>query len=119
MTEKRQEQCCRDQCNLEGVALLEHQPLCLSHFISDCYDILGQAGKGSLPARWAEAGGDKQRQILDECFQQAAVICFGVDRLDNLERTRLLDIMLWASKLLRQKDSLRLGLEHWPQAIAS
>jgi len=39
------------------------------------------------------------RAFIEECSQKALEVCLHTGNLTNLERARLLDILLWASEL--------------------
>src|SRR2546426_12758020 len=42
------------------------------------------------------------QQFVEESARQATHIAHSVDDLDNLQRARLLDILLWAGELIRR-----------------
>ena len=87
------------RCESAAVASLAEQALCLSHFLRHCYDQLDR-----LDARGRKRAFDKQelrdmRETLDAFSGQTLRVCLSGTPLDNLERGRLLDILLWAGEL--------------------
>ncbi len=86
-------------CAESAAAVLDAQTLCLSHFVVQCYEHLGELdprarriprGAMELALRMAE---------VEECSSQALRVCLAGQNLNNLERGRLLDILLWAGEL--------------------
>lgn len=86
-------------CGEPAAAVLGTQALCLNHFVLQCYRQLGEldprarripSGAMELALRMSE---------LEECSNQALRVCFAEEKLDNLKRGRLLDILLWAGEL--------------------
>jgi hypothetical protein len=87
------------------------QVLCVTHFISRCYERLDsfESLKGVMLTR---EGAASLRDFLIECSQRTMDICLSRDNLDNLDRARLLDI------LLRVTDIASVVLDG-PQGIAT
>jgi hypothetical protein len=95
-------------CEKISAALLHGQDLCLTHFLTKAYEYLesfdrrgeGPGGKQiSRSLNTAEA-----RSFLKECSIQALRVSLRSATLTNLERSRLLDILLWTGEL---SDRLR------------
>jgi hypothetical protein len=80
-----------------GVASLAQQDL--NHFIDLCYenflsfDPRGQ-GTGRLPLDLPAL-----RAFIEECSRRALDVALHCEDIDNLQRGRLLDILLWAGEL--------------------
>ena len=90
--------CSMDRCEGSPVAFLVEQALCLDHFVARCYDQLDRIDPRGR--RWSpDAEQGQARAFVDECSNQALNICLGSGTLSNLERGRLLDILLWTSEL--------------------
>ena len=90
-------------CEKISVALLHGHDLCLTHFLAKAYEYLeifdlraeGQGGKQiSRSLNTAEA-----RSFVKECSIQALQVSLRSEALTNLERSRLLDILLWTGEL--------------------
>jgi len=81
-----------------SVASLTQQDLCLEHFLRSCYEKLERldprGGLRSPPGDLAS-----MRAFIEECSRKALDISLHSRNLSNLERGRLLDILLWAGEL--------------------
>jgi hypothetical protein len=70
------------------------QDVCLEHFFSDCYEELEKL-EPLVGSRWlAAAEVDAVSAVLEECSRRAIFICFRNEPLSNLDRSRLLEILL-------------------------
>ena len=96
--------CGVDSCQGLRVVTLGDENLCCDHFLSRCYDFLGridpQSGvNGANPL-------SRQSRELVECYSRRALeVSLGAAGLNNLQRARLLDILLWASDVCAGGDS--------------
>jgi hypothetical protein len=94
-------QCCdRRGCARPVIITFAKEALCLDHFCSRSYEFLngtealGQArAASSLPTA-------EQIQTADECARRTLDICMSKIPLNNLERARLLDILLWCGDVV-------------------
>lgn len=91
--------CSTSGCENWAMIVLEGQQFCLDHFFSSCYARLDQieplVRRCSLDASEAKA----VRGFLQECSDRALFISLRYDLLTNLERSRLLEILLSCSEL--------------------
>jgi len=97
------EECSRMNCRKRAVTRVGEENFCFDHFCRRCYELL-ERGDAPLPL----ARGDYAALLyrLDECAQRALEISLGETELNNLDRARLLDILLWSGDVtttLRQK----------------
>src|ERR1700740_1148371 len=91
--------CAVDFCEGAALASLAQQDFCLDHFIELCYENLQRIdprvqkmGRGSLdPGRL--------RAFIEECSRRALEVALHCEDISNLQRGRLLDILLWAGEL--------------------
>lgn len=95
----RERTCTVDSCKSAAVAVLAEQNLCLSHFFSYCYARLER-----FDPRTRRGGNETldipgKRRFVEECSRAALDLSFRCETLSNLQRARLLDIMLWAGEL--------------------
>jgi hypothetical protein len=86
-------------CGRASVVTLIHRDFCLEHFLLYCYEMLERLDPrgrsiGSQPVDLAS-----MRAFIEECSRKALDISLRSDNLSNLERGRLLDILLWAGEL--------------------
>jgi len=92
--------CSADRCENAAVTFFLQQELCLNHFILRCYEDLeridprGRNGKGSAEDIGA------LKSFADECSRKALEISLSGLAHDNLQRGRLLDILLWAGEVV-------------------
>jgi hypothetical protein len=92
-------QCTTDSCEANGVVMLAGSPLCLEHFFQGCYGRLerldpvvrGRSREGAI-----NGGAPK---LLGELVKQVLIVSLQHEKLNNLDRSRLLDILLWAGEL--------------------
>jgi hypothetical protein len=91
--------CAVDFCEGAALASLAQQDFCLDHFIELCYENLQRIdprvqkmGRGNLdPA--------SLRAFVEECSRRALEVALHCEDISNLQRGRLLDILLWAGEL--------------------
>lgn len=97
--------CSRGSCSKRVVTSLEERNYCFDHFCGLCYELLERiddAASSFGPVNFFEEGLAK----LDECAQRTLEISLSETELSNLDRARLLDILLWSgdlTALLRRK----------------
>jgi len=94
--------CHRETCEATAICFLEGQFLCLTHFISHCYERLEECRRAPFRETSA-AQAEADLRFLRECSERAANLVPPVRGLPNLERARLFDILLWASELLAKR----------------
>jgi hypothetical protein len=68
---------------------------CMQHFVAYCYQRLEESDKALNGTHSRESG----RSFLRECATQAAKLLLLGEELNNIERARLFDIMLWSNEL--------------------
>ena len=86
-------------CKEPGAASLENRFLCREHFILTCYARLDACAQLLRERPFLETVSGRVRQSATECLSQASFLAGMAQTLTNLERARLLDIMLWATEL--------------------
>jgi hypothetical protein len=92
--------CSVDSCGDLAVTSFAQQDLCLHHFLSRCYENLDRfdvRGRGSELDHRRSA---TLKAFVEECSRRALEVSLQCQHLDNLQRGRLLDILLWAGELL-------------------
>jgi hypothetical protein len=97
--------CAVNPCPARAILVIESLPLCLEHFISHCYWKLSECEQHAFePSRAASAN-----DFLENCRLLAVTVLIAETKLPNIDRARLLDIVLWASELILPK---RRGEKH-------
>jgi hypothetical protein len=86
-----------DDCSSRQVAVcsLEWRFFCMHHFVAYCYQRLEESEKALNGIQSRES----VRGFLRECATQAAKLLLLGQKLNNIERARLFDIMLWSNAL--------------------
>ncbi len=108
--------CRMGSCSGAAVATLDHQALCLNHFLSRCYEKLEKLEPRGRKFSAEPVDIASMRAFIEECSRKALDISLHSQSLTNLQRGRLLDILLWASELFLLLRAPRLTLA---QSIAS
>jgi len=90
--------CQRQGCSQPVVTTFRSEAFCLEHFCSRCYQLLEHIDQRTLkdPASLISL---EQALLADECARRAIDVCLCSDHLNNLERARLLDILLWCGDI--------------------
>src|SRR6266513_5832487 len=115
-TEVGKRSCTVGSCDCAVTSTLDHQALCLNHFLLRCYERLdGLDPRGS---KFSAEPVDvvSMRAFIEECSRKALDVSLQSQNLSNLQRGRLLDILLWAGELFLLLRAPRLTLA---QSIAS
>lgn len=101
---ERSAQCSFGGCTTPPVVTLLDQAYCLSHFYNRCYELLDEVDQKTrmqqmkFPGRHLLLTSEDLR-IVDECSRTALTISLNSSGLENLDRARLLDILLWTGDL--------------------
>lgn len=95
----RERICCEDACNRAAVATLAATDFCVEHFLSRSYEHLSRQDPRNQGAGVDSFDPAQLRAFVDECSRSALEVSMHCETLDNLERARLLDILLWAGDL--------------------
>jgi hypothetical protein len=93
-------------CGRPAMCSLELRRFCVDHFIAQCYERLNRCNASPF-ADPDEAASVSIDRFLHSCAQQAASLVHPIRGLDNLERARLFDILLWSSELAAKRSVLR------------
>ncbi len=103
--------CCEGACDSAAATALDQQALCLNHFLVRCYAKLEAVDPRAQKSREERVDLAAMRAFIEECSQKALEISLHREDLTNLERARLLDILLWASELFLVLRAPRVGPE--------
>jgi hypothetical protein len=96
--------CDTGNCGRPAMSSLELKHLCVDHFIAHCYERLNECSANRF-ADPDEAVSMSIDRFLHSCAVQAAGLVHPMRGLDNLERARLFDILLWASELAAKRGA--------------
>jgi hypothetical protein len=95
------EKCHMDACTETIAASLDSEPLCRGHFISVCYARLDQYDEIRKGPGLDATNTESVRRFVHECTRFADEMEHSTKNLDNLDRAKLLHIILSASELGR------------------
>jgi hypothetical protein len=98
-TKLAERNCCESACDSAAATSLDQQPLCLNHFLLRCYAGLEAVDPRGQKSREERVDLAAMRAFIEECSHRALEVSLQSENLSNLERARLLDILLWASEL--------------------
>lgn len=91
--------CGVDACGGTAITTLDRQALCLNHFLLRCYDRLERVDPRGRKFSVEPVDLASMRAFIEECSRKALDISLQSEDLNNLQRGRLLDILLWAGEL--------------------
>src|SRR6266705_1550301 len=102
--------CQAGSCSGAAITSLDRRTFCLNHFLLRCYEKL----EGFDP-RGRKFSGEpinlaSMRAFIEECSRKALDVSLQSEDLSNLQRGRLLDILLWAGELFLLLRAPRLTL---------
>ena len=108
--------CRMGSCGSAAITTLDRQALCLNHFLLRCYEKL--EGLDPRGRKFSAEPVDlaSMRAFVEECSRKALDVSLQSKDLSNLERGRLLDILLWAGELFLLVRAPRVSLA---ESIAS
>lgn len=97
--------CDSAECSEHAVSWIDFRFLCVGHLVSHCYDRLEEYERaGSAPRAATEEGKSSAGpSFLEDCPAKIASLLITHTGLENIERARLLDILLWANELDRKR----------------
>jgi hypothetical protein len=96
-------------CANSAVIALAGREFCLDHFLASCYEQLDML-EPKLRRRALQAGEVRAaKDFLEECSNRTLAVCLRTERLTNLERSRLLDILLSCGDLQVMLRGAHLG----------
>jgi hypothetical protein len=86
-------------CSGAAITSLDHQALCLNHFLQRCYERLEGLDPRGRKFSAEPVDVAAMRAFIEECSRKALDVSLQSQNLSNLQRGRLLDILLWAGEL--------------------
>jgi len=97
---------CRYAACLEhGVTSLGDEDLCCDHFVLRCYEFLEQVDTERTKSNGGFFYSEALKNSVTSCLHGALEVSLQAQSLNNLQKARLMDILLWAGELVNQADS--------------
>src|SRR3981189_224965 len=116
-TNLHERNCAKRSCGRLSVASLNQRDLCLEHFLFSCYENLERLDPRGRSFSSHPVGLASMRAFIEECSRRALDISLHSKKLSNLERGRLLDILLWAGELFLLLRAPRLPFQESPASF--
>lgn len=95
----RERNCSTHSCGSTSIVSLDQQDFCLNHFLFRCYQRLEAVDPRNRRSHSGPTNLPSLRAFIEECSRKALDISLHSKHLTNLQRGRLLDILLWAGEL--------------------
>jgi hypothetical protein len=93
------ERCGESGCPDAVVVLIRERWLCSKHFLNYSYQQLDKISSEMREPAFDESRAEATAQFLEACMRGAADIACRPVPLPNLEKARVIDVLLWASEL--------------------
>lgn len=111
--------CQLDFCAKSAIISLESLGLCLEHFLSSCYERLDYLEPMVRSRSLEEPHRRVAYAFLEECSDRALLLALQQEHLTNLDRSRLLNILLLTRHLqLILKNPVGIVLDSIPYTLA-
>lgn len=94
--------CVVDACDFPALITLGQDPFCLKHFLVRCYEWLDYLEPQIQGKAFMQTDLHRAQSMVEECSNRVLLISLRCEELSNLDRSRLLDILLLSSDLLFQ-----------------
>jgi len=91
--------CSAEDCANTAVTRFVQRDLCLNHFVSRCYADLERLDRRVRNGEWNLIENSTLKAFAEECSLKALELSLSGCATDNLQRGRLLDILLWAGEI--------------------
>jgi hypothetical protein len=98
-TKRLERNCSVGSCRRAAITSLDQQALCLNHFLLRCYDKLEELDPRVRKFQADSVDLVAMRAFIEECSRKVLDVSLHCENLNNLQRGRLLDILLWAGEL--------------------
>jgi hypothetical protein len=103
-------------CGSAAITTLDRKAFCLNHFLLHCYEKLEGLDPRGRKFSAEPVDVASMRAFIEECSRKALDVSLQSKKLTNLQRGRLLDILLWAGELFLLLRAPRVSLA---ESIAS
>jgi hypothetical protein len=104
--------CDRRGCTRPVITSFCQEALCLDHFCSRSYELLNEIDRHRQLAATSTIPTAEEISFADQCARRTLDICMSKMMLNNLERARLLDILLWCGDLVSSSGEKKIRPTH-------
>jgi hypothetical protein len=91
--------CGRSGCSESGIATFGAETLCNEHFVVACYEVLERLDRGMALSARSATEAREAKLVSDECARGVLDVSLNAAGLSNLQKARLLDVLLWAGDI--------------------
>jgi hypothetical protein len=98
--------CGYSDCQEHGIASLGAEDLCCDHFVLRCYEFLQQIDVRTRDKKDVDGSPDQMGSV-NSCLQGALEVSLRAASLSNLQKARLLDVILWAGEYVHRAEEHR------------
>jgi PilZ domain len=91
--------CSTEGCSEASVAVVDDRGFCYGHFLSYSYERLEAISAQIHQPQFRNQQTESTGRFLEDCMRSAADIAHAVEAPTNLQRARVMDVLLWASEL--------------------
>ena len=98
--------CSIDSCPDAAVTCFAQQEFCLHHLISRCYEDLNRFDVRASGSDVSDCEPTALKAFVEESSRCVLEVSLQCQNLDNLQRGRILDILLWAGDLLSKTSAI-------------
>ena len=109
--------CAEPGCDLQALQVLTAQTLCMQHFFSWCYQRLDSVEELLRTPKTPKLPPEEIAGALKECTDQALLVCLRHTELTNMDRARLLNILLHSWDLTCQVKPGK-DISRWPKPLS-
>jgi hypothetical protein len=96
-------ECCSESaCPESAIVSIGERRLCSKHFLQHSYQALEAISAGMRELSFDDQQAETTSRQLEECMRGAADIACSPAPPPNIERARVVDVLLWASELHEQ-----------------
>ena len=104
-------------CQEHGIASVGDEDLCCDHFVLRCYEFLQQIDAGRPRINCDADESPSLMGSVNSCLQGALEVSLRSAALSNLQKARLLDIILWAGEYIHRGEERRFGPQEVRQNV--
>ena len=97
--------CLFASCQEPAITAIGDKDLCCDHFVGRCYEVLEQIDTERTRNSSDPMQAAALKKSVNNCLQGALEVALRPITLSNLQKARLLDIMLWAGEFVHQADA--------------
>jgi len=104
--------CRHANCQELGITSIGDEDLCCDHFVLRSYEFLERVDAQRSRSESESRLSPQLRSSVNSCLEGALEVSLRSASLNNLQKARLLDIMLWAGEYIHRGEARRFQGAH-------